>query len=355
MSKRILLLSTEHVGDGVLVVAVAQDIRRSLPDSIVDFLAAPGSASVVELDHSINRVIPWRSRDSADALLEDIRKSEYDAAIIFSRKESIFPEALKKIGIPIRVGTGRRLFGRHFTHRVFRSHGSPRMHECAHSRLYGRRLLQALKADVSVCDQPASWDMRIPADAATYVEKLCNQHALTDRRVVIIHAGSLGSSIDLPLVMMAQLADRLHGAGYPCLMSIGPGENHVRQELESACTQEHVYLGDGETGILSLPELMALLQRSALLCANSTGPIHMAAALARPCLGFYPPVEKFTAACWGPVTPHRRIITPKTDTGKNYKRTKYAPADIMQRIDMDDVFAQALSLLDETKDEMENV
>ena len=49
------------------------------------------------------------------------------------------------------------------------------------------------------------------------------------------------------------------------------------------------------------------------------------------------------------MTPYSRIMTPKTDDGKNYKRTKYAPADIMQRIDMDDVFTQAISLLDETK------
>ena len=63
-------------------------------------------------------------------------------------------------------------------------------------------------------------------------------------------------------------------------------------------------------GMLSLPELAALYARASVVVANSTGPLHLAAALGTPVVGIYPQLTAMSPARWGPYTDTKRVLCP---------------------------------------------
>jgi ADP-heptose:LPS heptosyltransferase len=57
-----------------------------------------------------------------------------------------------------------------------------------------------------------------------------------------------------------------------------------------------------------LPQLLAFVGTADGLVANSTGPLHMAAALGRQALGLYPPIRPMHPARWAPLGPHAEYL-----------------------------------------------
>jgi ADP-heptose:LPS heptosyltransferase len=84
--------------------------------------------------------------------------------------------------------------------------------------------------------------------------------------------------------------------GVATVISIGPTDRRFESLLDAA-PGEIRCLPRSTAGI---EELSALLRRAALVISNSTGPLHVAAALETPTLGFYPPWRSCSVARWGP-------------------------------------------------------
>jgi ADP-heptose:LPS heptosyltransferase len=83
----------------------------------------------------------------------------------------------------------------------------------------------------------------------------------------------------------------------------GPDEVHMARQIQD---------GSSARAILAPPtdlhELAALLRRAALMVANDTGPLHLAAALGTPSLGLFGPTR---AERNGPYGPHGRgLLSP---------------------------------------------
>jgi ADP-heptose:LPS heptosyltransferase len=96
-----------------------------------------------------------------------------------------------------------------------------------------------------------------------------------------------------------RLVDRLgHEPNVKILVLWGPDEVHMARQIRD---------GSSARALLAPPtdlhELAALLRRSALMVANDTGPLHLAAALGTPSLGLFGPTR---AERNGPYGPHGR-------------------------------------------------
>lgn len=87
-------------------------------------------------------------------------------------------------------------------------------------------------------------------------------------------------------------------------------QEYVRQVIErTSCPQRCFNLA----GLLSIPELAALLQRCELLISNDSGPLHLAAALRVRCIGLYGPESP---DFYGPLGESSHVI---------YKRIECSP------------------------------
>ena len=83
---KILVIQTAFLGDVILTLPLVQTLKKHLPESKIDFLCIPGTASVLENYSDINTVIPYDKKggDKFDKFIEvlnEIREVEYDVVI----------------------------------------------------------------------------------------------------------------------------------------------------------------------------------------------------------------------------------------------------------------------------------
>ena len=97
-------------------------------------------------------------------------------------------------------------------------------------------------------------------------------------------------------------------------------------------------------GKLTLPELAALYARGTLVVANSTGPLHLAAALGTPVVGIYPQLTPMSPARWGPYSGTSRVLVPDApaDCAKCRNGERCA---CIESITLDEVYEAARSFL----------
>lgn len=92
-------------------------------------------------------------------------------------------------------------------------------------------------------------------------------------------------------------------------------------------------------GLFSLAELKALINYSDIFIANSTGPLHIAAALGKYVIGFYPKIAQCSPARWGPYSVKSKVFTPSLQCS-NCTREQCEQLDCMNTIPVSEIFAE---------------
>ena len=103
------------------------------------------------------------------------------------------------------------------------------------------------------------------------------------RRLVVIQPGATDARRRWAPARFAAVADALVEEGALVAINGSAAETDVTASVLAAMRHPAIDLG----GKASLPALCGLLERCALVVANDTGPLHMALALGRPCVGIY--------------------------------------------------------------------
>ena len=86
-------------------------------------------------------------------------------------------------------------------------------------------------------------------------------------------------------------------------------------------------------------ELICLINKAEIFVSNSTGPIHISAALNKYTIGFYPKLLACSAERWGPYTTKALVFKPETDC-KACSREQCKNIDCMNSIQMPKVFVE---------------
>jgi len=105
--------------------------------------------------------------------------------------------------------------------------------------------------------------------------------------LVAINPGAGRDSKRWPVEHFRRLADRLaQEPNVRILLLWGPDEVHMARQIRDGLSAQAILAPPTD-----LHELAALLRRSALMVANDTGPLHLAAALGTPSLGLFGPTR----------------------------------------------------------------
>jgi ADP-heptose:LPS heptosyltransferase len=119
----------------------------------------------------------------------------------------------------------------------------------------------------------------IPADreaAASVLEGLRDP-------IVVLHPGATDARRHWPASSFAAVADALTGSGATIVITGTESERSVADDVAGRMRGPAVVL----TGALSLPGLVGLLQRAALVVSNDTGPRHLAEAVGTATVSIY--------------------------------------------------------------------
>ena len=97
-------------------------------------------------------------------------------------------------------------------------------------------------------------------------------------------------------------------------------------------------------GKFNLDELTALISKSVMFISNSTGPIHIAAALEKFTVGFYPKIVSCSKERWAPYTNKKLVYEPNIDC-KNCTREQCEKLNCMESIDITKVYNDIKNVL----------
>jgi lipopolysaccharide heptosyltransferase I len=295
---RVAIIKLSSLGDVIHALPVARALRRTYPEAHLTWIVEareyavlrdhPDLDAVVPVDTRLWRRLVWRPAGARQVweklgrLETRIRATRFDAALDLQGliKSGVLTAYT---GAPLRIGFSASR-AREWPNALFTNrHVTPPA-----TAIHVVEQYLSLLAPLGVtATQP---EFHIPArpDAERRMEEFLGEQGVKRQDLLVaINPGAGRENKRWPVRHFRALAERL--ASEPdvrLLLLWGPDEIHMARQI-----------GDGlpTRAILAPPtdldELTALLRRCALMVANDTGPLHLAAALGTPALGLFGPTR----------------------------------------------------------------
>lgn len=329
----LLIVRTDRIGDVVLSLPLAELIKKHYPDCRITFLLKDYTKSLVEGHPFIDNILILKEKNNKISLIENIlqiKKNSYDAVVV------VYPTFITALIIFLsrihsRIGTGYRWYSALFNNKVYEHRKNALRHELE----YNVNLLKYFGIEESVNPSTINFNLKIAKkddERVTTILKVKNIDL--KKPVIIIHPGSGGSSIDLPLNKFKELVDLIHNNLTAEILITGS-----KSEIEYC----HNLVVSGKTknlaGLFNLGELKSLINHCDIFIANSTGPLHIAAALGKNVIGFYPKIPQCSAKRWGPYSNKSIVFTPELECF-NCTREQCEHLDCMNSITVSKIFAE---------------
>jgi heptosyltransferase-2 len=313
--KRILIRSTNWVGDVVMTLPALQAVRDNFRDSAITILARPWVMPLFEHHPAVDSVMAIRKKkgysETARELLgvaREIRRDGCDMAILFPNSfEAALIAWLSGIGIRI----GYRTDGRGFllTHGINRT---PEIRHVHHVEYY-LGLLRTMGWKTS------SSDPRVFV-APEYLKRAGNllEQCGINRGDYVVGIGPgavYGEAKRWPAERFAVIGDWAVRKWNARVLVLGSqGEREICQKVCEAMEKPAVNL----CGRTTLGEAMGVIRQCGLFVTNDSGLMHVAAALGAPTVAVFGSTDP-TAT--GPRGPRTRIVVHETPCAPCLRRT----------------------------------
>lgn len=307
--RKVLVVRNDKLGDFVLSTPCYEVLRRGLPQAELVALAPEYTREVAELCPAIDRVLidPGAAspEGAAGALARSWRGERFDAMVVlFSTARVALAGFLARI--PERVAPATKIFQFLHNRRVFQRRSRSVQPEYEYNLDLVRRLLRGYgieaRADFS---RPVLRVDRRRA-AARRAELCLAANVDSQGALVFAHPGHGGSANNLDLDQYAELLGRLESrAGHAFVLTAGPGELDKARRLAELLGDRPHFVYESTDGVGAFCEVLAAAD---LFVGGSSGPLHIAGALDRPTVGFYPRRLTSSPLRWQTLnSPERRL------------------------------------------------
>ncbi|MBK7632126.1 MAG: glycosyltransferase family 9 protein [Ignavibacteriales bacterium] len=327
--KNILIVRTDRIGDLVLTLPLAGLIKKQYPNCKVSFLVREYTKNIVYNHPFIDEVIVLNESDGKFELFDNlklIRSKKFDTCIVV--RPIFIPSLIMFLsGIKNRIGTGYRWYSFLFNQKVYEHRKNAERHELE----YNVNLLEKLSIKNNVDEKNVSYDLRVDEQLQQNIIKiLLDEKIDLQKPIVIVHPGSGGSSIDLSINKFSELVKKLDEDNVQIILTGNKNEVELCEKIKSSGKAKNF------AGKFNLDELTALISKSVMFISNSTGPIHIAAALGKYAVGFYPKIVSCSKERWAPYTNKKLVYEPNIDC-KNCTREQCEKLNCMDSININKV------------------
>jgi lipopolysaccharide heptosyltransferase II len=300
---RILLVRLRQIGDVVLTTPAVAALRRRFPDAHLTYLVEPPAAPVLAGNPHLDEVIVAPRGRGIAALLKDaglalrLRRARYDLAIDFhggprASLLTLLSGARRRIGYEV---VGRAWM---YTDVVSR----PRELRRRHSVVNQWDLLDVLGVPAPT---PEGNPLEMPLDtgaAAGIGRRLAAAGVGADDEIAVIHVSASSPFRRWPLSSFVETAAALASrAGRRIIVTSGPADRDAANSI-IAEARARLPAGDRDRvlscGDITLTELRAVLERSAVYIGGDSGPLHIAAATSVPIVAIFGPTPSERSAPW---------------------------------------------------------
>jgi len=331
--KNLLIVRTDRIGDVVLSLPLAELIKKNYPDCKVTFLIREYTKDIVSNNPFIDEILVLKEEDKKILINKNVKQivtKKFDSAIIvyptFQTSLIIYLSKIKN-----RIGTGYRWYSFLFNNKVYEHRKYAEKHELE----FNISLLKKFGIEEFINKQNVNFNLRPKEEDIKKVrEYLIKENIDFTKTIIIIHPGSGGSAVDLPIEKFRDLISLISSKLDSEVILTGSPEE--KELCESLVINENI---KNFAGFFNLAELIALINFCGIFIANSTGPIHIAAALNKYIIGFYPKILACSPRRWGPYNEKSIIFSPKINC-ENCTREQCEQLNCMNTIEVTDIFLE---------------
>jgi len=307
--KKLLVIRNDKIGDFMLAWPCFAMLKASIPDCHIIALVPKYTVALAILcpwiDDVIEDLTAKSSKESQKKMIDVIKQHQFDASInLFSTTYNAM--LVWKAKIPYRLAPATKLAQIFYNHRIKQKRSQSKKPEFE----YNLDLIRSFLVDnnVEVIEPKAPYLMFKPSDTLRQKNKLAAQLGISeDKPWVFIHAGSGGSANNLSLEQYSQLIDGMEG-DFETVLTAGPGEEEKAYDLQTVINKQggKAVVYDKNEGLVDFSQSIACAN---LFIAGSTGPLHIAAAIDIPTIGFFPAKRSATPLRWRPLNSKNRHLS----------------------------------------------
>ena len=336
--EKILIVRTDRIGDVVLSLPMAELVKKKYPDCKVAYFIRNYTSSLIDGNPFVDEVIIAEESEGKILFTKNLKKiksKNFDSCVVVNPtlKVSLM---MFLAGINNRIGTGYRWYSVFFNQKVYEHRKYGQKHELE----YNINLLNKIDIDLKDFTNEIKFHLKVDDKSSEKINStLIERGSKSENKIVIIHPGSGGSSVDLPKEKLIELTRMISKLKNVTIVITGSkNESELCREFEVSETVINL------SGQLDLSLLKALINKANIFISNSTGPMHIAAALGVYVIGFFPKILSCSQKRWGPYTEKKTIFLPTIDCS-NCNREQCEKLDCMNSIDIGRVFDETKTVL----------
>jgi len=277
--KKILVFQTAFLGDTVLSTPLFKNIKKHFNNAEITALVIPSNEPIISGNPYVDKIITYDKKSAKKlrgflSTRKLIKKERFD--LVFSLHRSLRTALLLYLsGIPIRVG----------------------FCDSAFSVLYNLRIKRDLtqhdvKRNLSILTGGGMKEADLTDELLVTYSQKDKESVLSkmgdalpkNRPIIVVNPGSVWATKRYPYESFAKVISLLNELDkYRIVLTGGKDDIETAEKIMNLCGGKITNL----TGKTSLKELSALLDSSALMITNDSGPLHIAASYNTPIVAIF--------------------------------------------------------------------
>ena len=283
----VLIVRPDGIGDVLLSLPVATQLRQLVPGVRVSFLTSPTVAPLLDHHPDVGDVRTIRLTDPVVDLRRAFRGGIEVAVFLKPFRRLMWAAWLARV--PIRIATGYRWYSLLANRRLYEHRSEFSKHESE----YNVEMLRGMGLSPQQVQPPTLFltEEERNVGVSYWV------HQPGPR--VVVHPGGLSARRWRP-EHYRDLAVALAQAGYGVILTGSESERKQYEPYALAAPQGPTAIKNG-MGQLSLRQLMGVIANAHVVVSGATGPAHMAAALGIPTVSLFDPRRNNLPVRWKPL------------------------------------------------------
>ena len=284
----ILVVRTDKLGDFITALPTMYVLKKHNPQNRIVVLVAPLNKALAKSCEFIDEVLVDDGKSSLFALSRRLKRAQIDLSVtLFSNTRVAIAQFLA--GIKERYAPATKIAQIFYNHRLKQRRSEVKMAEFEYNLALAREAFSEINLDFP---KP----LLQFADSKVIYEKFCQENGIT-KEVIAFHVGFGGSSdanwnLDEYEIL---IRDVLTQEKYDVVLTFGPDESTLREEMQQRLKDEKVIFYLSNNGIVNFAKLIANFK---LFVSTSTGTYHLASLVGTPTMTFFGDSNFASAKRW---------------------------------------------------------
>ena len=290
----ILLVRNDKMGDLILSIPAISWLRKNLPNAKLVWLVKKELRDLAMLCHHVDDVI---YDDSFRSIMNKINSYQFDIALTFFSTFRI-GYLINKAKIPIRLAPKTKLAQFFYNHKIVQKRSRSQKPEYEYNTELVSELFNILQIqDIIDIDKPPYIKLDDIKNNQIKREFAKKYQIDNEKKIIFIHPGTGGSSNTLSIEDYSKICIGLRGFDdYNFIIHHSVDDERVANDLISKLPKNISI-----TKISPTKDKIQMVKNISvcdLFISGSTGPLHIAGALNKKTVGFYPSKKSSTSLRW---------------------------------------------------------